>query len=199
MDPRHIGRDFAPTNRLRTEGTDHLLSAGQAVGVRRFVAQSIGLRRLRAHRRAGQERGRPARPRARPRRCARPSPRSAISRRRSSARAGPRGSCCATASFYGPGTSIAPGEEQFELVRKRKFPVVGDGGGVWSFIHVADAADATVAAVEHGSARRLQRRRRRPRPGRRVAAGAGADAGRQEADARAAVRRRGCSPARPAW
>ena len=42
-------------------------------------------------------------------------------------------------------------QEQFELVRRRKFPVVGDGGGVWSFIHVADAAEATVAAVEHGS------------------------------------------------
>ena len=54
-------------------------------------------------------------------------------------------------AFYGPGTSLAPGEEQFELVRKRKFPVVGDGGGVWSFIHIADAAEATVAAVEHGS------------------------------------------------
>ena len=53
--------------------------------------------------------------------------------------------------FYGPGTSLAPGEEQFELVRKRKFPLVGDGGAVWSFIHVADAAEATVAAVEHGS------------------------------------------------
>ncbi len=53
-------------------------------------------------------------------------------------------------AFYGPGTSIAPGQ-MFELVRKRRFPVVGDGGGVWSFIHVGDAADATVAAVEHGT------------------------------------------------
>ena len=53
--------------------------------------------------------------------------------------------------FYGPGTSLAPGAEQVELVRKRKFPLVGDGGGVWSFIHIADAAEATVAAVEHGS------------------------------------------------
>jgi nucleoside-diphosphate-sugar epimerase len=51
---------------------------------------------------------------------------------------------------HGPGTSLAPGEEQFEMVRRRKFPVVGDGGGVWSFIHIADAADATVAAIEHG-------------------------------------------------
>jgi nucleoside-diphosphate-sugar epimerase len=46
---------------------------------------------------------------------------------------------------------MAPGGEQFELVRQRKFPLVGDGGGVWSFIHVDDAADATVAAIEHGS------------------------------------------------
>jgi nucleoside-diphosphate-sugar epimerase len=53
--------------------------------------------------------------------------------------------------LYGPGTSMAPGEQQVEMVRKRKFPLVGDGGGVWSFIHVADAADATAAALEHGS------------------------------------------------
>ena len=37
------------------------------------------------------------------------------------------------------------------MIRRHKFPIVGDGGGVWSFMHVADAADATVAAVEHGS------------------------------------------------
>jgi nucleoside-diphosphate-sugar epimerase len=54
-------------------------------------------------------------------------------------------------AFYGPGTSMAPDGEQSELVRRRRFPLVGDGGGVWSFIHVADAAEATVAAVEHGS------------------------------------------------
>ena len=54
-------------------------------------------------------------------------------------------------AFYGPGTSLAQGGEQFELIRKRKFPLVGDGGGVWSFIHIADAAEATVAAIEHGS------------------------------------------------
>ena len=54
-------------------------------------------------------------------------------------------------AFYGPATSMAPGMEQVELVRRRKFPLVGDAGGVWSFIHVADAAEATVAAIEHGS------------------------------------------------
>jgi nucleoside-diphosphate-sugar epimerase len=53
--------------------------------------------------------------------------------------------------FYGPGTSLAPGSEHAEQIRKRKFPVVGDGAGVWSFIHIEDAADATVAAVERGA------------------------------------------------
>jgi nucleoside-diphosphate-sugar epimerase len=53
--------------------------------------------------------------------------------------------------FYGPGTSLAPeGGDMVEMVRKRKFPVVGNGAGVWSFIHIEDAADATVAAIEHG-------------------------------------------------
>jgi nucleoside-diphosphate-sugar epimerase len=54
-------------------------------------------------------------------------------------------------AFYGPGTSMTPGGEQFEAVRKRKLPLIGHGGGVWSFIHIADAAEATVAAVERGS------------------------------------------------
>ncbi|WP_255474534.1 NAD(P)-dependent oxidoreductase [Micromonospora sp. AMSO31t] len=53
-------------------------------------------------------------------------------------------------AFYGPGTSMGPGSEQLEMIRKRRFPVVGDGGGVWSFVHIADAAEATVAAVENG-------------------------------------------------
>ena len=52
--------------------------------------------------------------------------------------------------FYGPGTSMAPEGEHAELIRRRKFPVVGDGGGVWSFVHIEDAADATVDAVERG-------------------------------------------------
>ncbi|MGH3650595.1 MAG: NAD-dependent epimerase/dehydratase family protein, partial [Acidimicrobiia bacterium] len=52
--------------------------------------------------------------------------------------------------FYGPGTNMAPGGEIFEMIRKRRFPLVGDGGGVWSFIHIADAAEATMTAVEHG-------------------------------------------------
>jgi nucleoside-diphosphate-sugar epimerase len=101
--------------------------------------------------------------------------------------------------FYGPGPSLAQGEEQFEMVRKRKFPVVGDGGGVWSFVHIADAAEATVAAIEHGTRGRLQRGRRRSRAGRRVAALR--SPGRSARRSRCAYRGSsgGCSPARPAW
>ncbi len=52
--------------------------------------------------------------------------------------------------FYGPGTGLSRDGIQTEMIRGRKFPVVGDGGGVWSFIHIEDAAEATVAAVTHG-------------------------------------------------
>ena len=54
--------------------------------------------------------------------------------------------------FYGPGTSVslAPDAAMAAPIRKRQFPIVGDGGGVWSHVHIEDAATATVAAVEHG-------------------------------------------------
>jgi nucleoside-diphosphate-sugar epimerase len=52
--------------------------------------------------------------------------------------------------LYGPGTSLAADGEHAEAIRRRRFPVVGDGGGVWSFVHVGDAAEATVAALERG-------------------------------------------------
>jgi nucleoside-diphosphate-sugar epimerase len=55
--------------------------------------------------------------------------------------------------FYGPGTSLSsdPRADITAGIRKRRFPVVGDGGGMWSFIHIVDAAAATVAAIEHGA------------------------------------------------
>ena len=101
-------------------------------------------------------------------------------------------------AFYGPGTSMSPGSEQLEMIRKRKFPVVGDGGGLWSFVHIADAAEATVAAIEQRPARHLQRGRRRARPGRRVAAGAGAGDRRAERRGGCPGSSAGCSRARPA-
>jgi nucleoside-diphosphate-sugar epimerase len=150
VDMRHLERDFALTNRLRTEGTNHLLSAGQAVGVRRFVAQSIGA--VSYARTDG-----PVKSEEDPL-----DPAPAREMRETLAAIGhleeavlgarwTEGIVLRYGHFYGPGTSLAPGAEQLELVRRRKFPLVGDGGGVWSFIHVADAAEATVAAVEHGS------------------------------------------------
>ncbi len=150
VDPRHFDRDFALTNRLRTEGTDHLLSAGQAVGVRRFVAQSNGA--FAYARTGGAVKSEEDTLDPTPAREMRAMV--AAVRHLEEAVLGAdwtEGIVLRYGAFYGPGTSMAPGEEQFEMIRKRKFPVVGDGGGVWSFIHIADAAEATVAAVEHGS------------------------------------------------
>jgi nucleoside-diphosphate-sugar epimerase len=149
VDLRHFDRAFALTNRLRTEGTDHLLSAGRAVGVRRFVAQSYGAW---PYERAGG----PVKTEDDP---LDPSPVPAM---RESMRAirhleeavlgadWTEGIVLRYGAFYGPGTGMSPGGEQLDMVRKRKFPVVGNGAGVWSFIHIADAAEATVAAIEHG-------------------------------------------------
>jgi nucleoside-diphosphate-sugar epimerase len=151
VDLRHLDRDFAPTNRLRTEGTDNLLLAGQAVGVRRFVAQ--GVAGYGAYARTGG----PVKTEEDP---FDPSPprdmRETLAAIRYLEAAvleahWTEGIVLRYGWFYGPGSSMAPGEEQFELIRRRKFPLVGDGGGVMSFIHIADAADATVAAVERGT------------------------------------------------
>ena len=150
LDMRHFDRDFALTNRLRTEGTDHLLSAGQAVGARRFVAQ--GVAGYAAYVRTGgpvKSEDDPLDPT--PAREMRET--QAAIRHLEQAVLGAEwtdGIVLRYGAFYGPGTSVAPGEDQFELVRKHKLPLVGNGAGVWSFVHVADAADATVAAIEHG-------------------------------------------------
>jgi nucleoside-diphosphate-sugar epimerase len=151
LDMRHFDRDFALTNRLRTEGTDHLVSAAQTAGVRRFVAQGVAAFGM------YMRTGGPVKTEEDP---LDPTPvpemreTLAAIRHLEEAVLGAKwteGIVLRYGAFYGPGTSLAPGREQFEIVRRRKFPLVGDGGGVWSFIHVADAAEATVAAVEHGN------------------------------------------------
>jgi nucleoside-diphosphate-sugar epimerase len=149
FDPRHFDRTFAPTNRLRTQGTDHLLSAGQAVGVRRFIAQSYAAW---PYARTGglvKREDDPLDPT--PPRQMRES--LAAIRHLEEAVLGAEwteGIVLRYGAFYGPGTSMSPGSEQLEMIRRRKFPVVGDGRGMWSFVHIGDAADATVAAIEHG-------------------------------------------------
>ena len=150
LDLRHFDRSFALTNRLRTEGTDHLLSAGQAVGVKRFVAQSYAAwpyARTGGPVKSEDDPLDPAPPRQMRESLA------AI-RYLEDAVLGAdwtEGIVLRYGAFYGPGTSMSRGSEQLEMVRKRRFPVVGDGRGMWSFVHVADAADGTVAAIERGT------------------------------------------------
>src|SRR5215472_7318701 len=136
LDLRHFDRGFALTNRLRTEGTDHLLSAGQAVGVRRFVAQSNGAFTYARTGGAVKSEEDPLDPS--PAREMRAMVAAIRHLEEAVLRAGwTDGIVLRYGAFYGPGTSMGRGQEQFEMIRKRKFPLVGDGGGVWSFIHVA--------------------------------------------------------------
>jgi nucleoside-diphosphate-sugar epimerase len=148
IDTRHMERDFALTNRLRTEGTDHLLSAAQAVGVQRFVARSnvaVYERTGAAVKREGDSHDRSPVPQMRANVDGMVHLEQAVLGARPM-----EGIVLRYGWFYGPATGITKGGEVPELVRKRKFPLVGDGGAVWSFIHVADAAEATVAAIERG-------------------------------------------------
>src|SRR3954471_17429416 len=149
IDMRHFDRSFEMTNRLRTEATDHLLAAGKAVDVERFVAQSY----------AGWPFARTGPAVKTEEDALDPHPAESMRpgleaiRHLEDAVTGAdwtEGVVLRYGGFYGPGTSLAPGGEIVELLRKRKFPVVGDGGGVWSFVHIEDAADATVAALERG-------------------------------------------------
>jgi len=149
LDLRHFDRDFALTNRLRTEGTDHLLSAGRAVGVERFIAQSYTSWPY--ARTGGAVKGEDDPLDPTPAREMRES--LAAIRHLEAAVTGAdwtEGIVLRYGGFYGPGTSMSPGGEQLEMIRKRKFPVVGNGQGMWSFVHIADAAEATVLAVGHG-------------------------------------------------
>lgn len=129
---RKFDETFAATNELRTRGTDILLDAARAAGARRLVAQSYFAITMDA----------PP-----------PSVRPTVDAMRHVERAvlsAPDldGVVLRYGGFYGPGTSLGADGSQVEMVRKRFFPIVGDGSGVMSFVHVDDAAAATLAAVE---------------------------------------------------
>ena len=139
------------TNRLRTEATDHLLAGGRAVGARRFVAQSFGAFRF-------ARTGGPVLTEADP---LDPDPPGALQpgleailylERAVTTIEWGEGLVLRYGGFYGPGTSVslAPDAVTAAPIRKRRFPIVGDGGGVWSHVHIDDAASATAAAVDHG-------------------------------------------------
>jgi nucleoside-diphosphate-sugar epimerase len=148
---RSIDKMFAQTNRLRTGGTDHLLAAARAVGARRFIAQSF----------AGwpfERTGGPIKTEDDP---LQDSPPKTVSQTLGAIRYleatvrgadGIEGLVLRYGGFYGPGTSLGlnPDGEQIQMLRKRRFPVVGSGAGIWSLVHIDDAAAATAAGLERG-------------------------------------------------
>lgn len=151
LDPKHFDRDFTMTNRLRTEATRHLLEAARAHGVSRFIAQSYtGWTNDRSGSGLADE-STPLDPNVG--REARESL-AAMRWLEETVPAEPDldGIVLRYGGFYGPGTGLARGEEgeMRDLILKRRLPIVGDGAGVWSFVHTEDAAAATVAAVERG-------------------------------------------------
>jgi 2-alkyl-3-oxoalkanoate reductase len=151
-DLRHPDRLAAMTNRLRTEGTDHLLAAGRAVGIRRFIAQSVVA--IGTYARTGG----PVKTEDDPPDLDLPA------KGRAGADAiryleeavtgieGTEGIVLRYGAFYGPGTGVSADPEALltKAIRKRRLPIIGGGGGVWSFVHIEDAASATVAAVDNG-------------------------------------------------
>jgi nucleoside-diphosphate-sugar epimerase len=149
--PRRLAREFAETNRLRAEGTDHLLAAGRAVGVRRFVAQSNVAIYARV---GGPVKVEEDAIDSSPPKQVRPNAEALLHLERTVTGATwTEGVVLRYGAFYGPGTGISLGPEDMmvRLIRKRRLPLIGTGGAVWSFIHIADAAAATVNAIEgHG-------------------------------------------------
>jgi nucleoside-diphosphate-sugar epimerase len=143
---RKFDQTFAVTNQLRTLGTDHLLAAATAAGAQRFIAQSFtGWPNIRE--------GGPVKTEDDPL-----DPHPPAAQRESLAAiaylervvtsaANLDGIVLRYGSFYGPGAS----EEFVGLIRKRMMPIIGSGAGIWSFLHIADAAAAAVCALDHGT------------------------------------------------
>ena len=145
INPRTMVRDFAVNDRLRIEGTANLLAGARAAGAERFIAQSIAF---------AYAPGPPgtvhveADPLLSPQRAPKEFRRSAgaiAELERSVLGAG--GVVLRYGYFYGPGSSISGDGSMAADVARRRLPIVGSGAGVWSFIHVGDAAAATVAAL----------------------------------------------------
>jgi nucleoside-diphosphate-sugar epimerase len=151
IDPRRAARDLAANDRIRSEGTPNLVRAAQRAGAGAIVAQSIAF--------AYATEGDAVKDERAPLALDDPGPRGSTAR---SVRdletavldaGGLRGVILRYGHFYGPGTAYdTGGGSTAAMVARRRFPVVGDGGGLFSFVHVDDAARATVAAVE-GDAR----------------------------------------------
>ncbi|MFF4112540.1 NAD-dependent epimerase/dehydratase family protein [Streptomyces sp. NPDC001714] len=139
-DIRHPDRWFALTNRLRIEGTDHLLAAAEATGVRHVVAQSHASWN-------GIREGGWVKTEEDPLDLMEGTPAHGgmlALRHLEDAVLRAGGAALRYGAFYGPGAI----DDQVELVRKRQYPLVGRATGYSSWIHLDDAASATVLAVE---------------------------------------------------
>jgi nucleoside-diphosphate-sugar epimerase len=148
-DFKRFDEEFAVTNRFRTEATDTMLAAGRVAGTRRFIAQSF----------CGWPFAREGGPVKTEEDPLDPHPPASFTRTLAAIRyledavrktTHVQALALRYGILYGPGTGIAEDGEIVALVRKRRLPVVGDGAGVWSFIHVEDAAHATIAAISQG-------------------------------------------------
>jgi len=150
IDPRRLERDFAVNDRLRGEGTRNLVAAAQECGARRVIAQSVAFAYApgppgTVHRESD--------PLISDEQASKSFRRSARALRElESAVLGVGGVVLRYGYFYGPGSAIARNGSMGEDVARRRVPVVGRGTGVWSFIHIDDAAAATVAALDRGRA-----------------------------------------------
>jgi 2-alkyl-3-oxoalkanoate reductase len=140
---RNLDRAFTQTNRLRTEGIDALLAAARDAGVDRFVAQSFASMRYAREGGPVKTEDDPLDPNTLP--GMREGDAAMRYLDKSVTEAG--GIALRYGIFYG-----ASNDGLVEPVRKRQFPIVGDGGGLSSFIHLDDAATATVLALERGEA-----------------------------------------------
>ncbi len=144
---RNFDKEFELTNRLRTEGTDNLIEAARAAGVGRFVAQSYGnwiYERTGTALKTEEDALDPTPPAKQVHSLA------AIKHLESAVVA--NGIALRYGGFYGPGTDLSTSGTFADLIKKRRFPIVGSGAGVWTFLHIDDAASATVAALRRGGA-----------------------------------------------
>jgi len=143
IDPRRIDKDFAMTNRLRTEGTAHLLDAARRAGISRIVTQGLGY----AYDPNGSEPADESVPlwRNPPRKF---TPVLTALRQMESAVEEAGGAVLRFGHLYGPGSSYAAEGSFIRQVRARQVPIVGGGTATFSFIHSQDAAAAVVAALE---------------------------------------------------
>ncbi len=140
---------FALTSRLRTEGTDYLMAAAQAAGTRRFIAQSYGnwtYARTGALIKAEDDPLDSTPPVNQTKSMAAIRHLERVIQSDSNI----QGIALRYGNLYGPGTGFALDGDIVAMLRKRGFPIVGNGAGIWSFIHVNDAASAAVAAIQHG-------------------------------------------------